>query len=484
MPEHPVYLFNNKQYVLTPDGPNHWAVCRNPQFAGRRVRADDVGQTFVRDGNVVITEADFIDHARQRHARATALHTSYFNQANAFQPMTAQHVTYLLEAEFVNALAAREENRNPDRDGVLSTAENTAREKLNVFLNHTGWAITRFAEQQNPYYRYSLEDNFVGETAHIRGCATLYNEVSSNVRYRCTTQQPSQRFTAFMAAVPTYEAGEADAKTHMNETLLAPRTVENPVAVHQRIYRSFVEPLSAQRKQELAQWVTAPFAGGQPTVRVGIWVRYLAAEGGHTTDQNMTRERFQRILQAAVAAGVQEVIIVGDGWPAQENWLAGTGFSTDPAPNERRAHVRFLRMWQQNGGIQNGQHGVAPHIRGYGEQALVYSMLYRDPSANDNVGMSCIITNKSGGPDLPSLAGVPQIQIAEMAAPEIMIHHRMGFQAICSPMWTVLRAGQRQQNELMTLSEEQTGTLTTLIRRAQVLRTWHLGVLGVDRYDW
>jgi hypothetical protein len=123
-------------------------------------------------------------------------------------------------------------------------------------------------------------------------------------------------------------------------------------------------------------------------------------------------------------------------------------------------------------------------LRGYAEQALVYSALYRNPDANTHVNMACVITNKSGGPDLPSLAGVPQIQIAEMATNEVFIHHRMGFQSLCSPMWTVLRVQQRNEGDLMTLSDDQVTELTTLIRRARVLRTWHMGELGNERYNW
>jgi hypothetical protein len=183
-------------------------------------------------------------------------------------------------------------------------------------------------------------------------------------------------------------------------------------------------------------------------------------------------------------AGIRNFIILGDGFPdgEQNEWVLNL--------QDVRVYD-FSRVWEQNSGlpvptglqlVPPGQHG------GYAEQVAVYTTLYRgyqNPSGNiTNINMECIITNKSGGPDLPSLAGVPQIQIAEMANTELMIHHRMGFQSLCSPMWTVLRVPQRVQGQVQTLTQQQQQELQMLITRAGAVHKWHMNELGGNRYTW
>lgn len=490
MPDHDVFLLNGERYILLRDGQDHWAMCTDPTKRGTLVLPTDNLGAYQRVPNEVCTEQQLLAHAQTRQANADSMRASYFAQINGFTRLQLRHAIFLLEAEYISALAALESNRDATQDNTLLTSENTARTKLFYFVKRNQWIFPRFGELQDAYYRYSLQDNFVGETAHIKGCAALYN---NQVRYRCVTHPPHGRFTAFMAQLPTYDNLEADAKTDINETLLAPRTIDNPVDAHQTIYRSFVEQLTDQRKQEIVQWAggrVQAHPNGANVFRVGVWIRQVPQQDGHTADQNMSQTRFQLILQAAAAAGVDEVIVLGDGWPGgQQTWLNNTVYALAPGNNQRRAYTDFVQMWTSNQpgrGIPDLQHADPVHARGYAEQALVYSVLYRNPDANTHVNMACIITNKSGGPDLPSLAGVPQIQIAEMAAGEVFVHHRMGFQSLCSPMWTVLRAQQRGADDVMTLSNPQVQELTTLIQRARQVRNWHMTGLTAknERYDW
>jgi hypothetical protein len=354
MPNHDVYSYGNNRYLLFPNGQERWAMSLDPQRLSRRVKPNDV-QSYTQDGTV-ITEQQFIQLAATRQQQATTQRTGYFQQTNGFIRMPQKYVVLVLEAEYISALAAQEAN---PQDGALSTKTNTARDKLFFFLKRIEWAYERFTQQDNSFYHYSLEDNFVGETAHIRACAALYNVQRANVRYRCTTQNPGQRFTAFMDGVATHNAPDSDAKTLINETLVAPRTIENPTAIHQQIYQSFVAALTPQRKQELVQWTRArfqPHAAGQNVNRIGVWVRHVAAQGGHTVDQNMSRDRFERILEAAAAAGVDEVIVLGDGWPAGPSWLANTQYANNAA------YLDFVKLWgdpnNPNQGMPNLAHSV------------------------------------------------------------------------------------------------------------------------------
>ncbi len=499
MPSYPVYSADGQRYCWIPDGPEIWAMNLDLTKPGKLVLGQAEQNAYAAVPGVDYTPAQLALDAPRRQARADGGRNNYYGAAaNAlFQPFGAIAVSYLLEAEYITALSLRDANQDPNQQGPLDTRVSTARAKLVLFWKRQRWNYDRFSIQQpaqTRYYRYSLENNFVGETAHIHGGHALYNTNEAQVRYRCTTPDMNtgtgRRFTAFMHDVPTFAGLESDAKTEINETLIAPRTVGDAPAVHQTIYHSFMADLGAARKQEIVQWVGNQFLPAHPqgaaVVRVGVWVRYVDAGAGHTADQNMSRDRFEKILTAAAAAGVHEVILLGDGWPAGQNWLDGPHcpYARQPGANQGRAHFAFLRMWEPDRGIPDLQHADPALVRGYAEQALTYSALYRNPAAGADINMSCIITNKSGGPDLPTLAGVPQIQFAEMAPNELFVHHRMGFQSLCSPLWSVQRVPQRGPGDAMTLTPPQVQELTTLIQRAARIRTWHLTALANDRYQW
>jgi hypothetical protein len=288
-----------------------------------------------------------------------------------------------------------------------------------------------------------------------------------------------------MDSIPTKTPLEDPApKTNINEELIAPRTIGQAVAAHQKVLKFYLRDTQPARKEQIAAWVAGRFNGAPNERCAGIWIRRTGNNSGHTTDQYLSRDRFQKIFQKMHQAGIRNFIILGDGFPdgEQNEWVLNL--------QDVRVYD-FSRVWEQNSGlpvptglqlVPPGQHG------GYAEQVAVYTTLYRgyqNPSGNiTNINMECIITNKSGGPDLPSLAGVPQIQIAEMANTELMIHHRMGFQSLCSPMWTVLRVPQRVQGQVQTLTQQQQQELQMLITRAGAVHKWHMNELGGNRYTW
>jgi hypothetical protein len=500
---YPMYSKDGKNVCVIQHGQRYWVVeTDTPSKAGELRTQQAVAQLTNTQQNYTAQQLD--QHATHRRWFADTLRNDYFRAQQQFTPLKFKDVVYLLEVEALAAVARRDLNQDNNQANALATHANTALSKLVLFAERYGHVYDRFGEQQNPFYRYSLEDSFVGETAHIHAAHAIHSTPNSaKVKYRCITPNPNARFAKFMQHVPTFNNLQADAKTDINEVLIAPRTVGDPAPVHQKVFKSFISDISLPRRRELAAWIGGQFQAHQKGAnvrRVGIWIRYLQVQQNdqHTTDQNMSKERFQRILEAVHRSGVDEVILLGDTLPAAD-WLhyptqQGAYYSLTPGNNQGRVYERFLHPWtkprqdnQQNwieDGLPRLQRHHADYVCGYAEQAILYTTLYRNPDANTHINMECIITNKSGGPDLPSLAGVPQIQIAEMAQAEVFVHHRMGFQSLCSPMWTVVRAVQRNQGDQMTLSNNQITEMAQLVTRASRIRAWHMQKLGGQRHGW
>lgn len=470
-----VYLHTKscRRYVAIPDGTDVWLTpVTDVTVAGELHTSTGDGWCPVgySSTGTTLSDADLRDVTVGRVLKARELYANHF-RATSYVPRTPEQVTIILEGEFLTEYTRIVQD---------ATALNTALRRLFDFTKR------RLKSDATKTYAYSLEDGFVGETAHIHGAKVL--NPHKTVTYHCTTSPPSGRFSQFMTPV-TAAASGADAKTRINETLIAPRTVADPTSAHETVLTSFVAGITAARRQEIAQWVGgqfAPHAAGAAVKRVGIWVRNVAATGGHTVDQNMSKERFQKILEAAHQSGADDVILLGDALP-HDNWLnyptGGAHYARHPGMGQGTAYD-FTRLWLGTGPLPAGAHSAPATLRGYAEQVAVYTALYRNPSAIIHANMSCIVTNKSGGPDLPSLAGVPQIQVAEMDPTEKIIFHRMGFQALCSHAWTVVRSAARGHGEPMTLSGPQVTELADLLRRAEHLRRWHLDKLKSKRFGW
>lgn len=427
---------------------------------------------FTKKEDVEMTDEELRKIAEQKKQREDGEDgTALTKQEQAFQPMSYGDVVARLETAFLQAQSAQQ----PD-----TTRINTALKKLQNFIKRTQ------GHYDSSTFSYKLEHSFVGETAHIRAARILHPDQlimktpgsALSIKYKLVSRNPNLRFRKFMEKKVEEIPFEKEmliiqAKTDINEELIAPRTIVHQLNLktkdpamhaHNDILEGFLDDLPAARRQELADWVQRKIgtAAKDAPRRIGIWIRKVVAESGdtHTLDQNMSKERFQKILQAAKDAGIAEIIILGDGW--EPNWHKFF---------DKNSFYNFTQIWAKNM-PDLGSHGQKELQGGYAEQVAIYTALYREQN------MDCIVGNKSGGMDLPSLAGVPQIQIAEMAPKELMVHHRMGFQAMCSPFWTVVRADQRQNGELMDLTSAQQANLTDCIRRAQRVRQWHFDSMG------
>ncbi len=420
---------------------------------------------------------------QKKQAEDTADSKALTDHKQPFVPMSYSDVVARLETAFLQAKSAQQ----PDLTRI-----NTALEKLRNFIKRTEGSYISAS------FIYSLEHTFVGETAHIRA-ARIMNPIdlimdirsgaknekkALSIKYKLEGPNPSKRFLKFVERKvdDAQQQQVTAAKTNINEELIAPRTIRyrldpkitHPASrAHGDVLEGFLDDLSAARRQELAEWVRqkmkeSDLPQSKLPRRAGIWIRNVVPQPGdtHSADQNMSQERFEKILQAVQAAGIQEIILLGDGLEPKRQRM--------PKSAPKVVHD-FSRLWDLNK-PPIGSYGQVELQGGYAEQVAVYTALYRER------GMECIIGNKSGGLDLPSLAGVPQIQIAEMDAKELMVHHRMGFQAMCSPFWTVVRANNRQSNEKMDLTDAQREYLTECIRRAQRVRTWH--ILAVGAHQW
>jgi len=296
-------------------------------------------------------------------------------------------------------------------------------------------------------------------------------------------------------------------KSKLNHVAVAPYTVtlarsatdvEYPTDAHEKVRKSFVDSIPDARKAEIGEAVaekinrssTEPAldAKGQPRPRVGVWIRQTDASANRTATQNMTKERFQQVLESVDHAYPDgaDVVILGDGFPKgqQAGWLkdsawgdptnsAGAKKSTfgksagkngTPPPKAREVHD-FSKTWDANGVLGGATTATEPgKQRGYAEQVAVYDELYR------NHNMQAIVTNKSGGPDLASLAGIPQIAMSDVDPGEIMTKHRLYFQSLASHSHTVVPVTPQQAK----LGDAQQNHLTAMLQRAPVVRQFDI----------
>ncbi|MFE8596294.1 hypothetical protein [Archangium violaceum] len=388
--------------------------------------------------------------------------------ADTFKPMPLDHVLFGLENQYLDALA------NGD-----ATAQNTAWKWLLHF------ALAMKNSPPVKAFKFTVEANFVGETAHIVAARVLNpkNDVIK-IEYVCNTNDATRaRFDAIVEQ-PGFDWDNGVQQGHtkkeeINRYLIGPRTMKDPAAAHTSVIKRFLAPISAARRAEIANWVAGklPENDANPPPRAAIWVRRVDGQG--RTAQNMRKERFQKILKAVHDAGIQQIVLVGDG--VDGNWLnhpqGGAYFTLNGGRNAATA-FRFEKIWDVNAGLPDGEHSTEEHRRGYSEQVAVWLALYRKH------GVVCVIGNKSGGLDFPAFAGVPSIQLSEFSQNEVFVHHRLGFQSMCSPFWTVVPVTKPNQEEQMTLSHGEQNHLKVAVARARTIRQWHLKQLQFGADDW
>jgi len=434
--------------------------------------------TYLKNGTR--PDAETLGHI---HQEATRLTKQAFD-TQTYKPLTAKEAILVSTDELLQM---------PDE-----TKAANSRTEVNSFR---AGVKNRMDAATNPLlqtrYSVKLEPNMVGETAHVHAANVL-----TNGEVKAVMQNPKQekmgKVGQFMPndTIKGESSGTDLPKSKLNHTIVAPYTATlpgkdaaSPTAAHEKIRKSFMSGIEPERKTELDQNVDAQMqaAGNSPPgrPRVGIWVRGASGENGHTSTQNMTPERFRQILDATHQAYPDgaDIMLLGDGIPKkdQQKWFAGTPWADnvntskkDPkkanasqaADLEKQPKViDFSKPWDSSSEASKAKAGSAPAGKGgYGEQVAIYDRLYREHN------MQAIVTNKSGGPDLPSLAGVPQIALSDVNKGDVMANHRLYIQSLVSHSHTVVPVSLENKQAGQPLGQDEQKHLTSMLQRAPVVR--------------
>src|SRR5262249_8572514 len=142
---YPVYTRGQSAYCLFQDGDEYWAMNLDDTKPGSFGSGDQA--RYALDANKTCTPREFDAHAKKRQKAADDLRARYFGPVNGnFKQMTFFGVIYLLEAEYISALAAQEANPG---ENTLATRVKSARDKLFWFWKRYKF---EFEKLDKPYY--------------------------------------------------------------------------------------------------------------------------------------------------------------------------------------------------------------------------------------------------------------------------------------------------------------------------------------------
>lgn len=422
------------------------------------------------------------------HQEAGRLKTQAFNK-ESYKPLSAQE-TMLVGTDELLQMPDTEKAKNSRAD-------------LQAFRD--GYKARIGNAEQKPY-AVKLESNMVGETAHVHAANALTNGNMKAVMSEDEVKNKNSKIAQFMppGSMSSKTGFSTElSKSKLNHAVIAPNTVmhttpngetEYPTDAHEKIRKSFVGKIPPERINEINGNVdakmnainTAGGSGAPDKPRVGIWVRHTDAGDGRTDTQNMTKDRFQQILKSTHEAypGGADLVILGDGIPPgqQANWLAGTAWGSGGSgakggkagkASDVQSHggvVDFSRPWDKSNSITNTKLADPNpgQQRGYGEQVAIYDRLYREHN------MQAIVTNKSGGPDLPSLAGIPQIALSDVNKGDVMANHRLYMQSLTSHSHTVVPVSLDDKQAGAALSQGEQANLTSMLQRAPQVRKFDI----------
>ncbi|WP_147443210.1 hypothetical protein [Corallococcus sp. AB011P] len=419
-----------------------------------------------------------------------------YQTSDPFKRLTRDEVLSILSAESLRVMAS-------DALSMKNKLE-TIEAALKMFKD--------FETRSDPAYfpsvatTYKLDLDMMGESAHVRAAwlmspnphSVRYIEDGSGNRFEPVLHPPARDDGTHREGPSVVKLRKDEPpppiteKQSVNAEQIAPRTVNDPVGMHEKVLRDHLANIDPRKLEEIRNTVWSQFpkqGAGESRERIGVWIRNVpeqTRDNGKAPAQNMTKERFIQIVEDARKAGIKDIILLGDPLPPQElkEWIA----AATPKKGEGDGSVyQFNALWD---GDPGGNRTESLRNLGISEQVAVYEALYKDPNAMDGKGtnpnMQAIVTNKSGGPDIASLAGIPQIQLAEMSADESFVLHRMGFQSLTSHAWSVLKIPKRKRGVLKDdlkalkgpIDAELRRDLVKLIKRSVRVRKYHLKALA------
>ena len=327
------------------------------------------------------------------------------------------------------------------------------------------------------------EPTFVGETFHIMAAAYLRNERGANLKVKTPVSAPnaySHKFNALIGGARGPDGKALVERATRNESTDIPKANLTPLMLagnHRKIgdlrgmLLSGLTPDTITKIRDRTRHVLESAGMAIDTPKLGIFIRNVKprANGDGTQDPagNLTKERFQDVLNAADKAGIRNIVLLGDA-PGPD-WLAGTPWEPQeqapsgprrkrPAPvapgHDVRRIANLTEPWVSTGtsplfdgaGAQGPRwhlstttaHDTGPEAEnsvqgGYAEQLAMYDQLHRE------LGMVGVVGNRSGVIDGPGFMKVPCIQMVTRAPyPQETPFDRLGLLSMIIPSYKLL----------------------------------------------
>ena len=327
------------------------------------------------------------------------------------------------------------------------------------------------------------EPTYVGETFHILAAAYLRNELGANLKVKTPVSAPnaySHRFNALIGGARGSDGGtlvERASRTESTDIAKANLTPLMLAGHHKKISElrglllSGLTPDTITEIRDRTRHVLESAGMAIDTPKLGIFIRNVKprANGDGTQDPagNLTKGRFQDVLNAADKAGIRNIVLLGDA--PGPHWLVGTPWEPQEqapsGPRRKRPAVvapggdvrriaNLTEPWISTGnsplfdgtGAQGPRwhlstttaHDTGPEAEnsvqgGYAEQLAMYDQLHRE------LGMVGVVGNRSGVIDGPGFMRVPCIQMVTRAPyPQESPFDRLGLLSMIIPSYKLL----------------------------------------------
>ncbi|MCA7955830.1 hypothetical protein LGM43_37035, partial [Burkholderia seminalis] len=395
-----------------------------------------------------------------------------------YKPLDKDAITLIAAAEIVDSNKKPNDNKNNSSNAL------DLKKKMRAYDNENS-SVRSALENEGQRVEFQeinviINPSMRGERAHLhmlgklRQIITGYN--SKNINYKITDadyKTKEKKPNDFENAKHKENIGtKIFPKEHLNHVIAGHIVNRGSSAAHELILQDRLSKIDRQRLERIenAIAVTPGLKGRESKAKVAIWIRNQNNANGHSDAQNTTKERFLSIINSIGKANINDIIIIGDENKETNEWIDKSKWKKE---GNDKVVTWLTGIWQQSANNKNGVGMLysldkSENIETRGnndEQVAVYDALY------ERHNMMAIITNKSGGPDLPSLSGIPQITLSEMDPSELDSGHRLGFMSLVSHAYTNVRLDKNSHKENHgALSDQEQSKLTDMIRRSKQVR--------------
>ena len=321
---------------------------------------------------------------------------------------------------------------------------------------------------------------FVGETLHIMAAAHLRNETNPAISVKVApapSDAYSRRYYGLINGArrenmePLVPSASSNVDIDIPKSELSAIMLGGDLRKIPELRGVLLQGLSEETIREINERTATLLqrTGMEPgSTKLGIVIRNVIPGAGGTQVPigNLSRETFREMLAAANAAGIRQIVLLGDKPGA--DWLAGTPWDADSQASASRRTRRtaapgaaapesyrladFTESWSATGGsplftqpdlgerrhismttaIGSGPDGENSLQGGYAEQLALYQSLYEQ-------GMVGVAGNRSGVLDGPGFMGIPTVQLVKRTPfPKESRFDRLGLLTTVIPTYKVL----------------------------------------------